>query len=235
MTSEQLHEALNELDDKLIEEAETVRNKPRRLPRRSAYGIAVAACFCVAAVALLAMKMHRLSQLLDKEPTGESAYTAASHTELGTETTVTEPYLDGDNGTDTTTVQAGAATDINTVMTTNMTPHTMGTSASLNLAERPTAIVRITAWDGNGFRGVVIRGEDTDAVTAGEAVTVAFMENIGFEVNDGKYVTFNCHAPTEEDFPIDSVVKVQFVRRSVGAEGESVLYADVVGFEAVSE
>ena len=235
MTSEQLHEAMNELDDELIEEVEAVRSKPRKLPRRAAYGIAAAACFCVLSVALLVMQMHRLSQPLDKELTGESNHNTTVNTELGTETTVTEPYLDSDNGIGTTTVQAGEATDVNMATTTKKVPHTIGTSGSANSMERPTAVVRITSWDDNGFRGVVIRGEDTDAVAAGEPVTVAFMENIGFEVNDGKYVTFNCHAPTEGDFPIDSIVKVQFVRKSVGTEGESVLHADVVGVGAVIE
>ncbi len=222
MTIELLHEALNGLDDALVEEVAALRVRPRRMTHRIAYPVAIAACFCIMSVVLLVTRFGEMWQPIDKGTDGEIGHATDINTAITEikpeDDIVTEPYLDGSPGS-TTTVLAGNAAPTKT-------------TARPQTAERPTALVRITRWKKDGFVGVVTGAEDTDVLKSGDIVTVQFAENIGFEVTEGDYVTFYCHAPTEEDFPVDSVVKVRFKSKPVADQVEDdavVLYAEGIG------
>lgn len=229
MSCDRLHDALNELDDALIEEVEALRGKPRSVRRRWVRPVAVAACFCVMAMTLLAIQAYDLWKTPDTSTQGgdDAAGTVDGSTgeethvtEIQPEVTVTEPYLDGS----TTIPVVGNATQ----------PTKTGTGALTQIVEKPAVKMRIVNWDENGFVGVITEHVDTDVFAIGSKVTVRFLEHTGFEVTEGEFVSYHTRVPTEDELPIDSEVTVQIKETSVPDQGESdelIVYAGMISVE----
>ena len=59
MNANNLHDALNQLDDKLIEEVDKLRAKPKSRGRLWRRGLAAVACLCIIAVSVLAVNELR--------------------------------------------------------------------------------------------------------------------------------------------------------------------------------
>lgn len=87
----------------------------------------------------------------------------------------------------------------------------------------PTVYIRIREWAENGFIGVVedASGPDAGNIASGTTLTVYFDENTNIVMQtDGQLCRWEERMPTEEDFPVGTLVWVQYA--AVEADGSIV-------------
>ena len=234
MKPEQIHEALNLLEDDLVEATDALRNKtdlhgktflkrsfPNNKDKKKRPWIkymSIAACFCIVIVGVYAWGRHEGIFLNGIVSDGEAGTSANENTE----------FSDGKSGIDTL--------DGDVKLLDGDTDKFDGTTdGSIAVGEVPSVLVRIDAWQENGFKGVIAGIADTDIFEIGTEISVSFKENIsvGIPVTNG--MQFEKGAPDEEDFPVGSVVRVQFtgnelIKDSSDSSGNDkyVIYAELV-------
>lgn len=79
------------------------------------------------------------------------------------------------------------------------------------ISEAPCVILRIESWNDNGFTAIVEQIADSEAFTVGQTVQVAFFPNACMEVVEEDLVTVTRQMPSEEYFPVGSLVLVRYV------------------------
>lgn len=97
------------------------------------------------------------------------------------------------------------------------------------LEEASTVIIKITNWQEYGFEGTVAGLDDTKIFALENEVIVVFGENVCIGVwneNVETYVEID-RVPTSTDFPEESIVKVRFNRYQKDSN-QSVIYAKSV-------
>lgn len=191
MKQEQIHDALNLLDDDMIEAVAVLRassvvdDKRKQKVRWIKYMSAVA-CLCVV---ILGMSVW----INDKPDDGVNR----PHNGMG--------MSDGEKMSEAET--PGTVTDGNTDGITNE-----NTDGNMDGLEVPSVLVKIEMWQENGFNGVVAGIVDTDIFKEDTKIQVIFMEDIsvGILYEDG--IKFEKRIPDKADFPTGSIVHVQFAK-----------------------
>lgn len=201
MNIDNLHDALNLLDDELIEEVDKLRTKRKRRKNLSVRWLSLAACFCVAIIGLYALSNLGVWQFGASK---DSACVENAKEDLVEDNSTAEQdaFDDsvGDVGTKTESISDS-------------------TGSSENTSEQPSVLVEITEWTEDGFDGVVTGIVDTTIFEIGEKVKVQFGETVY----------------TEKDFPVGSVVRVQFsssetetVDGDASTSIDTILYAEII-------
>lgn len=219
MKQEQIHDALNLLDDDLIEAVDALRvnedlndnsfreqsftkNKERRNIPWMKY-MSLAACLCVVILGAFALRDY------EENMPGNDKCNSVD------DTTVNDEDLDGMVNDDGLTGGPGNSLD---GATTDFTDDG-ATDIGINIGEVPSVLVRIDAWQEDGFVGTVAGIVDTDIFSVGADIRVIFNENISVGIKTNGGMRFEKGAPDKADFPVGSIVRVQFVRREQATEG----------------
>ncbi|MBE5948356.1 MAG: hypothetical protein E7261_04925 [Lachnospiraceae bacterium] len=223
MKQEQIHDALNLLDDDLIEAVDALRgneelndnsfreksfekNKEKRNIPWLKY-MSIAACLCVVILGAFALRNYKYN-MPGNDKCNSVDDTTANDEDL--DSMVNDDGLTGgpNDGLDGEVVD-GATTDF---------PDAGATDVGANIGEVPSVLVRIDTWREDGFAGVVAGIVDTDIFSVGADIRVFFNEDIsvGIKTNDG--MRFKKGAPDKADFPVGSIVRVQFVKREQATE-----------------
>lgn len=224
MNQEQLHDALNLLDDDMIETVDDLRHEK---PRRGVHWkplISAAACLCIVLFGVLAASRFGVSFFK-----GEKKHGGASSSELYQEELVLESgaleesFLAGD---ERSSITPSAAEE-----------ETSGAQLESRGEELPSVLIKIESWQENGFRGTVTEIVDTEILKPGTEVTVCFTQDVKIERRDGDVVYYESRVPDSCDFPLDSVVRIQF-RTWDNANNEEpdnnsgyILYAECIAME----
>lgn len=235
MKQEQIHDALNLLDDDLIEAVDALRDKAgisgeflkeRSRSQKSLWMkyMPVAACLCVVVLGMLAWQHYRINILNNDTCDGVG------------NTIGNDEDLDGMVNSDGLT--GGPSQGLDGVAPDGTAPDEIldgAVEGSVSLGEVPSVLVRIDEWQENGFKGSVAGIVDTDIFAEGTKIQVIFNENIsvGIEINGG--MKFETGVPDKADFPIGSIVRVQFVKFEHATEDatditgqENIIYAELI-------
>lgn len=229
MNQEQLHDALNLLDEDMIETVDALRH---RKPRRSIHWkplISAAACVCIALLGVLSVSRFGIlfpGSENDKAQQEEN-FPADIKEEVKNESSVlTQPSLEQEELSSITHTEDGEKMD-------NQTENSMG--------EVPSVLVKIGSWQENGFHGTVEGIVDTEILALGTEVTVYFVQDVEMERLDGDEAVSEHRMPDSHDFPVGSVVRVQFFtldhtdnKQESGNHSDYVLYAESIAMADMS-
>lgn len=92
--------------------------------------------------------------------------------------------------------------------------------------EIPSVLLRIDAWQENGFLATVEEIVDTAVFPVGTQLTVKFKSDICICESNGETVTYSNRLPAETDFPVGSVVQVLFT-----AQDGTTILVEQIGWE----
>ncbi len=215
MKQEQIHDALNLLDEDMIQAVEELRDKSETRKPWMKY-MSLAACLCVVILGAFAWQQIR-QNFPDNDKVGDAANTYGNDEDFdgmlegdgltggpshGLDGEVAEGETGGNNDGATADFPDDGTTDIN-----------------INIGEVPSVLVRIDAWMEDGFAGVVAGLVDTDVFDVGADIQVIFDDNISVCIPVAGGMTFETGAPDKNDFPVGSIVRVQFVKSEQASAG----------------
>lgn len=220
MNIDNLHDALNLLDDELIEEVEVLRSERKaQAHRRSQRGIfryaSLAACVLLCAVSVYAVGGFFLNVLTGGKKSDSSSIVGEHEAIKGDDATM-------ESDQDAVLPQDSLTANENTSTTT-------GEAKS----EAREIKVEVTELINEGFVGVIKESADTETYTEGTELTVLLIEKDsrgGSGAIDVQHLTDELG---DVAFPVGSVVIVRFMNQNVVDTGseEIMLYADSVMFE----
>lgn len=209
MNSEQIHDALNYLDEDLILSVEQLRNGSRKIRKQWA---AIAACLCLLITGAFAARGFGLFPISQTPPTPTNA----------TPTNATQA-----TPTDAPTTPTGAGVTDGS-QGTSQVDETTSPLAPTGILECPSILITISAWENSGFLGEVSGFVDTDSIPMGTTVAVHFTSNISTDVLHGNVLYWTPGAPDADDFPVGSTVCVRFCRSDTHSDNSVTLYAEAV-------
>lgn len=76
--------------------------------------------------------------------------------------------------------------------------------------ELPSMVIRVEAWEGEGFRFTVAATVDTQRFPVGTELTAVFAERMVIEELSGEIIECRWATPTPEEFPEETRALVQF-------------------------
>ena len=211
MNSEKFHDALNYLDDDMIEAAEKLRTKGKTNTIRLRIVSVAAGCF----IALLSVIAFCKTQDFYKPETVNPEY------DLSFGIVVPEgTVLSGDN------IIASSVSGHETADECSSVEYGVGESVmeSEEIKERPSVLVKINGWQENGFKATVYEILDTEIFPVGTELTVVFLENISISIFDNGVSRYYKRPPTPLDFPSETVVRVTF-----DGYDDDTVYAEEIG------
>lgn len=209
MNSEQIHDALNYLDEDLILSVEQLRNGSRKIRKQWA---AIAACLCLLITGAFAARGFGLFPISQTPPTPTNA----------TPTNATQA-----TPTDAPTTPTGAGVTDGS-QSTSQVDETTSPLAPTGILECPSILITISAWENSGFLGEVSGFVDTDSIPMGTTVAVHFTSNISTDVLHGNVLYWTPGAPDADDFPVGSTVCVRFCSSGSHTDGSVTLYVEAV-------
>lgn len=160
MSKEQILDALNLLDDDMIEAVDALRDKTKRKIPWIKY-MSLVACMCVVILGAYALK--QIEFFRDNSMTEDEA----SRIEINS----TENILDGIDAVD----EDKDMTDSSEVGEDNISVNPLPESEFVG--EVPSVLVRIDAWTVDGFAGTVEGIADTKIFEVGAQIRVVFKDN----------------------------------------------------------
>lgn len=226
MNIDNIHDALNLLDDDMIEAVDKLRNEKTqiiKMHRKNTWirWVSIAACMCLVLVSVYATNGSWLMSYK-----GASNDMAKGESASGT--------IDMENETVNDGMQeiAGIGEDETEEDGTDVTDEMSNGSEN-------SVLVEIVSWDENGFTGTVTGIVDTEKYPVGTIVTVKFNDDIHIKVSTENGATYKEYIPDSTDFPVGSIVCVQFDKQetvehsSNGTDNnmskeEYVLYAETI-------
>lgn len=236
MNIDNIHDALNLLDDDMIEAVDKLRNEKTqiiKMHRKNTWirWVSIAACICLVLVSVYVTNGFGLMSYK-----GASNDMAKEETLSGTSTMENESVNDDDSIKEVGGVEQNEAEEDGTDVTDEMSG---GSENKNELIETPSVLVEIVSWGENGFTGTVTGIVDTEKYPVGTTVTVKFNDDIHIKVSTENGTTCKEYIPDSTDFPVGSIVCVQFDKQetvehsSNGTDNnmskeEYVLYAETI-------
>ena len=220
MNIDNLHDALNLLDDELIEEVEVLRSERKvQVKRRSKKWIlryaSLAACVLLCVVCVYAVGGFFLNVLTGGKKSDNSAGVGA------------DSSIKGESATIETEQDALQSQDSVTKSENESTATGEAKSEAREIKVEVTALVR------EGFVGIVTESDDTEMYGKGTELTVVFLEDKSLVESGAVDMQYQEYVADDVAFPVGSVVIVRFMQQNVvDTESEEImLYADSVTFE----
>lgn len=220
MNIDNLHDALNLLDDDLIEEVDGLRSERKlQTKKRSRKWVArwtsLAAAFVLFVVSAYAVGALWMRGFGGAKKSDSSVIVEENTTNKGESSTIEE------DTEASPTQQESTVTDNSSAAT--------GESKS----EACEIKVEVTELKNEGFVGVIKESADTEMYTVGTELTVVLMEDKWLVEGDTIDVQHKDYVTDDVAFPVGSVVIVRFMNQDVVDTGseEIMLYADSVTFE----
>ena len=226
MNIDNLHDALNLLDDDLIEEVDGLRSERKlQTKKRSRKWVArwtsLAAAFVLFVVSAYAVGALWMRGFGGAKKSDSSVIVEENTTNKGESSTIEE------DTEASPTQQESTVTDNSSAAT--------GESKS----EACEIKVEVTELKNEGFVGVIKESADTETYTVGTELTVVLMEDKWLVEGDTIDVQHKDYVTDDVAFPVGSVVIVRFMpqentRPNGGTDTENteyILYADEITFE----
>lgn len=221
MNIDNLHDALNLLDDELIEEVEVLRSERRlHAKSRSKRGF-VRYASLVAGLLVSLVSVYAVGSSLFKGLGGSKKSDSS-------EAIIEEnEYVKGESATIETDQDAVPPQDSVTKSENE------STATGEAKSEAHEVIVEVTGLINAGFVGVIKESADTETYTVGTELTVLLIEKDSIGGSDTIDVQHLTDDLEDVAFPVGSVVIVRFMNQDVVDTGseEIMLYADSVTFE----
>lgn len=226
MNIDNLHDALNLLDDDLIEEVDRLRSERKLLTKKHSRKRVARWTSLAAAFVLFVVSAYAVGALWMRGFGGakksDSSVMVEENTTIKGESSTTEEDTEASPSQQESTV-----TDNSSAVT--------GESKS----EAREIKVEVTALKNEGFIGVIKESADTETYTVGTELTVVLMEDKWLVEGDAIDVQHKDYVTDDVAFPVGSVVIVRFMpqentRPNNGtdtANTEFILYADEITFE----
>lgn len=225
MRCDKIHDALNYLDDDLIESVNALRTGEKLRKIHWLRWVSLAACLCIAAAGLYLAWPYMFRTY--------------------------EECIPEDNFADIGSSVSGGYTDNAGEITGNSSKQTEANNSQKSVGEETDALhggsdeslkvylayVKIESWQGDGFSGSIVEepsaGEtDPGVLKSGDTVVVKFSDDI-LIVMPGGASGYAKDVPDSEDFPVESVVGIEFTgckpeNNSVNSSSgkQYILYAD---------
>lgn len=221
MNIDNIHDALNLLDDDLIETVDKLRNEKTHILKMNRkntwiHWVSIAACLCLVVVSVYVTNGF-----------GLMAYKGASN-DSAKEETASETY-DNDGMEEVAGIGQNDMEEDGTDGTSSDSENESDVLSSNELIETLSVLVEIVSWGENGFTGTVTGIVDTEKYPVGTTVTVKFNDDIHIKVSTENGTTYMEYIPDSTDFPEGSVVCVQF-DKSDSETNEVILYAETITF-----
>lgn len=226
MNIDNLHDALNLLDDDLIEEVEVLRSERKmQVQRRSKKWIvryaSLAACVLLCVVCVYAVGGFFLNVLTGGKKSDSSA--------IGGEDIV----IKGESATVESEQDAVPPQDSGTESENTTTATGEAKSEAREIKVEVTALVR------EGIVGVVKESDDTEMYDVGTELTVVLLEDKSLVESGAVGMQYQEYVADDVAFPVGSVVIVRFMpqentKPNNGTDTENteyILYADEITFE----
>lgn len=232
MNIDNLHDALNLLDDDLIHEVEMMRSERKQQTiKRSRKWIArwtsLAAGFVLFAVSVYAVSNLFLKGIGSAKKSDSSV--------------MVEEYTDKDNIKEETAVDTTGDADGNAMPSQQESTVTDNSSAVTgeSKSEACEIKVEVTELKNEGFVGVIKESADTEKYVVGTELTVVLLEDKWLVEGDAIDVQHKDYLTDDVAFPVGSVVIVRFMPQentspnygTDTANTEIILYADEITFE----
>ena len=225
MNIDNLHDALNLLDDELIEEVEVLRNKrnveaQRKIKKWVARWTRVAAGLLLCFVSVYAIGSLFLKGFGGNKKSDTSTSVVGESTNIESEN-----KGNADDKDHFEEVPDGSGVDENT---------STGTGESTSDAREIK--VEVTALVKEGFVGIVKESADNELYTVGTELTVVLPEEYQIAGNGVTNVEHKDQELDDVAFPVGTVVIVRFMMQentvpNDGTETTNILYADEITFE----
>ena len=220
MNIDNLHDALNLLDDDLIHEVDVLRSEGMQQKIKGSRKwivrwMSLAACFVIFLVSAYAVSTLLLRGFGGAKKSDSSVMVEENTTIKGDSPTTEEdkealPSQDSSTESENASAASGEAK-----------------------SEAHEIIVEVTELINAGFVGVIKKSADTETYTEGTKLTVLMMEKDSTGGNSTIDVQHLTDELSDVAFPVGSVVIVRFMNQDVVDTGseEIMLYADSVTFE----
>ncbi len=222
MNIDNLHDALNLLDDELIEEVEVLRNKRNLEAQRSIRKWVSRWARVAASLLLCFVSVYTVGSLFLKGFGGNKKSDTSTGI-VGEGTSIeSENKGNADDKDRFEEVTDGSGVDENTSTGTGE-----ATSDAREIKVEVTALVR------EGFVGIIKESADTELYTVGTELTVVLPEEYLIGENGTTNVEHKDHEVGDVAFPVGTVVIVRFMEKE-GTDTsniEHMVYADEVTFE----
>lgn len=226
MNIDNLHDALNLLDDDLIHEVEMMRSERKQQTIKRSRKWIVRWMSLAAGFVIFVVSAYAVSNLFlrgfGSAKKSDSSVMVEENTTIKGESSTTEEDTEASPSQQESTV-----TDNSSAVT--------GESKS----EAREIKVEVTALKNEGFIGVIKESADTETYTVGTELTVVLMEDKWLVEGDAIDVQHKDYVTDDVAFPVGSVVIVRFMpqentRPNGGTDTENteyILYADEITFE----
>lgn len=196
MNIDNLHDALNLLDDEFIEEVDKLRTKRKRRKNLSMRWLSLAACFCIVILGVYVLaSFGHWQNIATKDSACTESITEDSI--LDQNAMVKDEIEDSTGDTDAKQESISDSTD-------------SSNNTSEDTTEMPSVLVEIVEWTDVGFNGKIVGIVDTTTYAEGTEVHVVFENTIyvGEPIENG--IHYVKKIPNAADFSVGSVVRVQF-------------------------
>lgn len=215
MNIDNLHDALNLLDDDLIHEVDVLRSEGKQNNRRYSRKWIVRWTSLAAGLVLFVVSAYAVSALWLKGFGGA---------EKSDSSVMVEENMVGENIKEES---AEVETDNNAMPSHQES--TVNDNSSVVTGESKTEAyevkVEITAWMQEGFIGIIKESDYTDVYTVGTELTILLNEQDSEGETSAIGVQHKDNAEDDAEYPVGSVVVVRFMKQE---NTEFVLYADSV-------
>lgn len=226
MNIDNLHDALNQLDDDLIQEVEVLRSERRQQTKKRGGKWIVRWTSLAAGFVIFVVSAYAVSTLFLRGFGGSKK----SDSSVMVEENIKEESAGvGEDNNDSAQQQGNVVSDNTSVATGESKTQESKTEAY-------EVKVEITSWQKDGFTGIVKESADTETYTVGTELTVLLNENNTVGDNSAIGMKHNDDLFDSTEFPVGSVVIVRFMMQgntesssetNTGSEN-IVLYADSV-------
>ncbi len=232
MNIDNLHDALNLLDDDLIQEVDVLRSERKQQGRRHSRKWSVRWTSLAAGFVLFIVSAYAVGALWMR---GFGGAKKSDSSVMVEENTV------GDHIKEESIVDKTGDADENAMPSQQESTVTDNSSAVTgeSKSEAREIKVEVTELKNEGFIGVIKESADTETYTVGTELTVVLMEDKWLVEGDAIDVQHKDYVTDDVAFPVGSVVIVRFMlqentRPNNGtdtANTEFILYADEITFE----
>lgn len=219
MNIDNLHDALNLLDDELIEEVEVLRNERNHETQRHMRKWVTRWARVAAGLLLCFVSVYAVGSLFLKGFGGNKKSDTSAGESAGIES---ENKGDADDKDRFEQVTDGSGSDNNT-----------STGTGESTSDVREIKVEVTELINAGFIGVIKESADTETYSVGKEVTILLVEKDSTGGSGAIDVQHLDDELIDVAFPVGSVVIVRFMNQDVVDAGseEIMLYADSVTFE----
>ena len=198
MNVNDLHDAINQIDDDMLQSVDNLRNKPeadKSTHRKSTWIYVLPLIACLFIIVSISIKLFK-----------------------GTEAEVIDEGLE---------IHGTISSDKDSTIADTTKPSDFIPSDIIP-SEAPSVIVEIMRWEHNGFTGRVTDIVDTNIFDIGTMLTVRFSSTVYLAIKNGNETKYEQAIPNANMYPIGTSLCVQFVSSNTSDFDNKIIYATII-------